>query len=171
MDMTGVMVILLVACLAVTSVLLGLAVGVLLMFRRQRTKAANRATESAEAVSEGPERRVESKLEGNHGRVSDQLNDLQKGVAVLGSQIAAMTRSSVFSFNFMVGFSGIALGAALIIYSTSTIFMFNMFSQLLSAIPDAPTPSLPSWVTGTLAGGIVAFVLGLLAMVLARNRR
>ncbi len=54
MDMTGVMVILLVACLVVTSVLLGLAVGVLLMFRRQRTKAANRATESAEAVSEGP---------------------------------------------------------------------------------------------------------------------
>jgi flagellar basal body-associated protein FliL len=54
MDMTGVMVILLVACLVVTSVLLGLAVGVFLMFRRQRTKAANRATESAEAVSEGP---------------------------------------------------------------------------------------------------------------------
>jgi flagellar basal body-associated protein FliL len=54
MDMTGVVVILLVACLVVTSVLLGLAVGVFLMFRRQRTKAANRATESAEAVSEGP---------------------------------------------------------------------------------------------------------------------
>ena len=102
---------------------------------------------------------------------NDKLNDLQKGVAVLGSQIAAMTRSSVFSFNFMVGFSGIALGVALIIYSVSTTSMFNMFSQLLSAIPGAPTPSLPSWVTGTLAGGIVAFVLGLLAMVLARTRR
>lgn len=54
MDMTGVIVILLVACLVVTSVLLGLATGVLLMFRRQRTKGANRATESAEAVSEEP---------------------------------------------------------------------------------------------------------------------
>jgi flagellar basal body-associated protein FliL len=54
MDMTGVVVILLVACLVVTSVLLGLAVGVFLMFRRQRTKAANRATESAEAVSKEP---------------------------------------------------------------------------------------------------------------------
>jgi len=54
MDMTGVIVILLVACLVVASVLLGLAVDVLFMFRKQRTKVVNRATESAEAVSEGP---------------------------------------------------------------------------------------------------------------------
>jgi hypothetical protein len=54
MDMTGAIVILLVACLVVTSVLLGLAMGVLVMFRRQRPKGANRATESAEAVSKEP---------------------------------------------------------------------------------------------------------------------
>ncbi|MBA7558186.1 hypothetical protein ES705_50979 [subsurface metagenome] len=52
MDMTGVIVILLIACLVLISICLGLALGVLLMLRRRATQVSNHAVEGEQATSE-----------------------------------------------------------------------------------------------------------------------
>ena len=106
-------------------------------------------------------------------KVEEILNAMtsKNEINCLKSQISSIQRGNKFAFSFSLGFSGFAVGVALILYALSSISMFNMFSTVLTTIEGAPTLLLPSEVTGALYGGIIGFCLGLFIMILSAVQR
>ena len=106
-------------------------------------------------------------------KVEAVLNELKskKEIKYLQSQISSIQRSNKFTFIFSLGFSGFAVGVALILYSLSTSSMFKMFSTVLSTIENAPTLLFPTEVLNALYGGIVAAALGFFLMIVSVFQR
>jgi len=119
-DLIGVVIILLVACLVIVSIGLGLGVGVLLMFRRGSTRTGTRADVNAETPAEN--NRVAPTDAGNLQTVVTLLRGLRNDQVISGWREVSMSSMALV----------VALVAIGIAAQNSTILTISLYLLALA---------------------------------------